>query len=115
MIASTISATIRACSVIQSSIRTGRYTSAFIDSIFWNLPWGYVERPVSVLERSLFDEAYHSIEACVRGATRHLTDRGRLYLGFSTTMGRWDVLSRLLGDSGCMVFCAHGSAHSSES
>ncbi len=74
------------------------------DTIFWNTPFGYVpgNRQLSLLERAVFDPAYEATRRYIREAERYLVPCGasRLLIGFSSTLGRMDLLEQLLHNAG---------------
>jgi release factor glutamine methyltransferase len=54
------------------------------DYIFWNHPFNMSLDPVNdIVLQAGFDHEYQSLEKYVRGAKRHLTERGELLLGTS--------------------------------
>jgi len=66
------------------------------NTIFWNFPWRYTERKnMSLLEKSVFND-YNSLEKFVKGAKSHLKDKGKIIIGFSTTMGHGNKLEEIL-------------------
>lgn len=87
------------------------------DKIFWNVPFGYideVELPSVILmcedgkyyatysvipELALFDPGYRSIRKFINGASDHLVPGGKLLIGFSSTLGRIELLESLLADA----------------
>lgn len=74
------------------------------DVIFWNTPFGYVEsEKISFLERAVFDPKYISTKKFIRGARQHLKTNGYLLIGFSTTLGHFSILKKLLHDEEFIV------------
>lgn len=69
------------------------------DVIFWNTPFELVEEEVSDIEKSVGDYEYRATERFMSGARKHLADRGRLYIGFSSTLGRIDLLQQFARNS----------------
>ncbi|CAF1093523.1 unnamed protein product [Didymodactylos carnosus] len=61
------------------------------DIIFWNYPFGHVNKPVEeleILERALMDSFYKSLDQYLKSANQYLNpDGGRLFIGFSITAG----------------------------
>lgn len=61
------------------------------DIIFWNYPFGHIDKPVEqleLLERALMDPFYRSLDTYLRHAKDYLNPNGgRLFLGFSNTAG----------------------------
>lgn len=71
------------------------------DTIFWNTPFGFVEAEnLSDLEKSVYDTQYKSTERFIREARAHLKEGGRLLIGFSTTLGKLDLLKKFSDESG---------------
>jgi release factor glutamine methyltransferase len=66
-------------------------TDEKFDIIFWNYPFGHINKPaeeLGMLERALMDPFYRSLDRYVAMADKHLNkDGGRLFVGFSTTAG----------------------------
>lgn len=90
-------------SVRTSDVYSGVHTNERFDVIFWNVPWGYVDREVSVTERSLHDPFYTSIKRAVLESPNHLTESGVLCLGFSTKFGRLDLIKEYAKEIGKSV------------
>jgi len=67
------------------------------DVIFWNSPFVLLEneQQLSDLERSAFDIGYAAHERFISQARQHLTERGRLFIGFSKTLGDYGRLQQL--------------------
>ena len=66
------------------------------DSIFWNAPFGLIlDKNVTNLEKSIYDPEYKSTEKFIKKAKNHLKTNGKLYIGFSSTLGRLDLLEKL--------------------
>jgi release factor glutamine methyltransferase len=61
------------------------------DMIFWNYPFGHINKPVEeleLLERAVIDPFYKSLDKYLKHADEYLNpDGGRLFLGFSVTAG----------------------------
>ena len=71
------------------------------DAIFWNTPFGFVEnQDISDLEKAVYDPGYRSTENFMREARAHLKEGGRILIGFSTTLGRFDLLQKFAKDAG---------------
>ncbi len=71
------------------------------DTIFWNTPFGLVDvAEVPDLEKAIFDPGYRSTERFIREAKQHLKNNGRLLIGFSSTLGRMDLLKKFCNESG---------------
>ena len=71
------------------------------DTIFWNTPFGFVEdENVPDLEKAVYDPAYKSTEKFIEEAKQHLKKGGRVLIGFSTTLGRLDLLQNFCAEAG---------------
>lgn len=71
------------------------------DTIFWNPPWGMVrEKNIPLYKRAIFDTDYNSIKRFVKEAKNYLKKRGRLLIGFSSSIGDIDYLFKILEDNG---------------
>jgi SAM-dependent methyltransferase len=95
--------------VLQGSVYEplGYRQFAFFDTIFWNIPFGDWEVEVpDDLTRSVFDPGQKNLREFILGAQRHLfTEKvgrmtGNLLIGYSTTLGKHDVLAELLDEAG---------------
>ena len=74
------------------------------DTIFWNTPFGYIENEnISILERSVKDPYYKSTKAFISGAKKFLKPNGHLLIGFSTTLGKFEIIEKYLLDAGFEV------------
>jgi release factor glutamine methyltransferase len=74
------------------------------DTIYWNMPFIYVDREYSfrsMLERSLFDPGYNMTRTFLHDAPRHLEKGGCLLVGFGDfgNVGEFIALSEKLGYS----------------
>ncbi|MBK9767004.1 MAG: hypothetical protein IPP63_08260 [Chloracidobacterium sp.] len=66
------------------------------DKIFWNAPFIKADRNnMDLLERSVFDPNYRSIEKYLSGFDRYVEEDGRAFLGFSSSSGDNGMLERL--------------------
>jgi methylase of polypeptide subunit release factors len=71
------------------------------DAIFWNTPFGFVTEPeLTDLEKSVWDIGYKATECFIKEAYLHLKPGGRLYLGFSSTMGNMELLTKIAAEAG---------------
>lgn len=75
------------------------------DLIFWNS--NAIDAPADFtysrdLERSVLDRGFESHRAFLREAPRHLTDDGRLFIGFNSR-GNLPLLEELAGEQGLRV------------
>jgi release factor glutamine methyltransferase len=71
------------------------------DTIFWNTPFGLVQQEdIPDLEKSVYDPNYKSTEQFIKQAKQHLKQDGRLLIGFSTTLGKFDLLEKFAKEAG---------------
>lgn len=78
------------------------------DVIFWNTPFGFVEnKTLSMLERAVFNPRYSAVRKYVKGAKNHLTKSGKLFIGFSSTIGRFDLLEKICRERGYSLDLVH--------
>src|SRR3989338_8309603 len=76
-------------------------TEEKFDTIFWNTPFGFIEAEnISALEKAVYDSGYQSTERFIKEAPFHLKKGGRVLIGFSTTLGRLDLLQKFAKDAG---------------
>lgn len=69
--------------------------------IFWDVPFGYVTRKhLTLLERAVFDYRYEHIQKYLLEARAHLLPDGKVFIGFSSTLGRLDILSQMAKRAG---------------
>ncbi len=67
------------------------------DTIFWNTPWGLVkENNLSPMEAALWDTEYQATTRFITEAKKHLTENGRVLIGFSSTIGDINYLQEIL-------------------
>ena len=64
------------------------------DVIFWNLPFGFTRKKLSIIEKSILDTDYRSIEKFFRKADKHLEPNGRIFIGFSKNIGNFRLLEK---------------------
>lgn len=72
------------------------------DSIFWAMPFGYLE-PEEVLtgrDTQTFDPGYRAIKKFFESAKNHLKESGRLLIGFSIDIGHFDLLEKIAAQNG---------------
>lgn len=76
--------------------------SDVFDTIYWNTPFGFVdaERKLSLLEKAVYDPGYVSTKRFIFEAQNYLSSEGRLLIGFSETLGRFDILQKMLEEAG---------------
>ncbi|MYU25223.1 methyltransferase [Streptomyces sp. SID8352] len=75
------------------------------DTIFWNVPWTYVEDDFALstdLHSAVFDPGYQGQARYIAGAHKHLTDGGRLLLG-TADLGDRERLDAIAEEAGVRV------------
>ncbi len=66
------------------------------DVIFWNVPFGLVnKKALSTLEKAVFDYQYIKIKEYVQNASSHLKPQGKIFIGFSSTLGKLNTLKNI--------------------
>ena len=67
------------------------------DSIFWALPFGFLDpgTTITLEETQVFDPGYRAIRKLLQTAKQHLTAGGRLFLGFSSDLGHYELLQNI--------------------
>ncbi len=66
------------------------------DVIFWNAPFGLIETTAfSTLEKAVFDHDYKAIGEFLQKGLGYLKPKGRLVIGFSSTLGKTKKLKQL--------------------
>ncbi|MFA6341189.1 MAG: methyltransferase [Candidatus Paceibacterota bacterium] len=71
------------------------------DSIFWNVPFGLVdEKELSDLTKAIYDPGYKSTERFIKEGHLHLKAGGKILIGFSTTLGKLDLLKKFVEEAG---------------
>ncbi len=79
----------------------GIHVGEKFDTIFWNTPFGLVDsKDIPDLEKAVFDPGYRSTERFIKEASTYLKPDGRLLIGFSTTLGRLDMVQSFCADAG---------------
>ena len=91
--------------VLQGDIYSPLSEDDKFDTIFWNTPFGYIEGEVTVLEKAVFDPEYKSTRKFIFEAKNHLKKHGRLLIGFSTTLGKFEIIEEFLNQAGFKVKC----------
>jgi len=67
------------------------------DSIFWNVPFGYVDKckyDLSILDIAVLDPLYSNIRQFIMEGKAYLKLQGKLLIGFSPTLGKIDLLEK---------------------
>lgn len=70
------------------------------DTIFWNTPFGLIDEDVPNLEKAVFDKGYKSTERFIKEGPQHLNPGGHLLIGFSTTLGKLDLINKFCKEAG---------------
>ena len=67
------------------------------DSIFWALPFGFLDpgTPINMNEAQFFDPGYKSIRKLLQTAKQYLKPNGKVFLGFSSDLGHYELLQDL--------------------
>ncbi len=75
------------------------------NTIYWNTPFGFVDKnkPLCMLERAVFDPGYETTRRFVQESKKYLKNNGRLLIGFSTTLGRFELLQEFLNNAGFSI------------
>ncbi len=81
--------------VLESDLFSAIGEDETFDLIYWDSP--FIEAPLAwsptiPLEYAFFDPGYAMHRNFLRAAPAHLTDRGRIFLGFSNSMGNANLL-----------------------
>lgn len=84
------------------------------DAIFWNTPFGYIENEnITDLEKAVYDPKYKSTKKFILHAKKYLKKDGKVYLGFSSTLGRLDFIKQFTKEANFKMKCIF-SAKSTE-
>lgn len=71
------------------------------DTIFWNTPFGLIdEGEITDLEKAVYDPGYKATERFIKEAKSHLKESGRVLIGFSTTLGKLDLIKKFCEEAG---------------
>ncbi|MFB8168918.1 methyltransferase [Kitasatospora purpeofusca] len=91
--------------VLHSDMYTALDPLSRFDTIFWNVPWTYVEDGFALssdIHTAVFDPGYRGQARYLAGAHEHLTDGGRLLLG-TAHLGDRERLDVLAGEAGLRI------------
>ncbi|MET9399371.1 methyltransferase [Kitasatospora sp. NPDC002965] len=91
--------------VLHSDMYTALDPLNRFDTIFWNVPWTYVEDGFALssdIHTAVFDPGYRGQARYLAGAHEHLTDGGRLLLG-TAHLGDRERLDVLAGEAGLRI------------
>jgi methylase of polypeptide subunit release factors len=80
--------------VVQSDVLSALPAEKKLDTIFWALPFGYLEptEELDTVDQQTFDPGYASIEKFFKDGKEHLDDAGRLLFGFSEEIGTFELI-----------------------
>lgn len=71
------------------------------DTIFWNTPFGFVDdSEIPDLEKAVYDPGYTATENFIKDAHKHLKSGGRILIGFSSTLGKLDMIAKFVREAG---------------
>lgn len=88
-------------SVLQGNVYDPVPKGKKFSAIFWNVPFELIEREnISDIEKSVYDPGYKSITRFITEAHEYLEPSGRLYVGFSTTLGDYNLLKKIADSAG---------------
>lgn len=95
--------------VLRSDLFDALRPAEKFDMIYWNSNFvepaaGFVNE--TELHHAFFDPAYEAHRRYLRDAGEHLTDTGRLLLGF-TNLGNWPVLRQICAEAGREIHVLH--------
>ena len=87
--------------VLQGDIYEPLAKNSKFNTIYWNTPFGYVDEneDVTVLEKAVFDPGYKATHRFISQAKKYLKENGRLLIGFSTTLGKFNILQKFLEEA----------------
>jgi methylase of polypeptide subunit release factors len=87
--------------VYESDVFDAVPTNKRFDSIFWAMPFGFVEsdEQMDVVDLQTFDPGYRAISKFFQTAHKYLKEEGRLLVGFSKEIGTEELLHRLVEEN----------------
>jgi release factor glutamine methyltransferase len=87
--------------VLQGNVYSPLSKDEKFDTIFWNTPFGYIdEGDIDILQKSVQDPNYESTRKFVFEAKNHLKNHGKLVIGFSKTLGKFEIIESFLNEAG---------------
>ncbi len=91
--------------VRQSNVFSAVNENEKFDVIFWNIPFIYTEDEDEIpdLEKALFNPGYKSFDKFIREANDHLNADGKIYIAFSSTIGRMDLIEKITKEAGMKI------------
>lgn len=87
--------------VLESDVFDNFPKSKKYDSIFWAMPFGYMEadEQVDLIDLQTFDPGYRAIRKFFETARQYLKPNGRLLVGFSREIGTEELLEQLVKEN----------------
>lgn|GEM_PF-121670 len=84
-------------SVFTGDVLDGIDSTIQFDSIFWALPFGFLDpgTPITFEEVQVFDPGYRAIRKFLQTAKKHLIPGGKLFLGFCSDLGHYELLKSI--------------------
>lgn len=74
------------------------------DIIFWNVPFGYTKTATNnILEQAVYDPFYRRTKNFIKNARKFLHDGGHVYMGFSSTIGKLELLKQFCKKSNLAI------------
>ncbi len=72
------------------------------DSIIWNVPWGDFggNKRLNLIQVAFYDPGYRLLGRFISQAPKYLKPKGKLFIGFSTSIGSREVLEKFLEKAG---------------
>lgn len=79
------------------------------DAILWNTPFGLIDADAQLtnLERAVFDPGYESTKRFILESPQWLKTNGRLLIGFSTTLGKIELIEQFCDQIGFKLKLIH--------
>lgn len=72
------------------------------DVIFWNTPFGLIPEDAEItdLQKAVYDPGYKATERFMLEAKQHLNPGGVVYVGFSSTLGKLELVEAFAQEAG---------------
>lgn len=88
--------------VFESDVFDGIPDGLKFDSIFWAMPFGYLDEKeeVDIVDLQTFDPGYRAIKKFFKTAHNYLKPTGRILVGFSHEIGTDELLEKLTQENG---------------
>jgi len=70
--------------------------------IYWNVPFGFADpdAELSTIQKAVFDPGYKSLQRFISEAHEHLAPGGKVYIGFSSTLGDASSIQKFADQNG---------------